>query len=184
MTLFLVKVLWNSWPTASLPPLKIPSLTSNQVEQDYLLKAVVVINASPDEIAYTLVNYNKRHLWELSCISCIALNGPGDHLQVTYRDPDGMNYTKDLKYTFSETFVNGQTVYVIHEECSGEEDSRYYELQNIPGRPGCIKVTMYAQMTQRMLKRQRKDAYMSLSSLRDFIHIEKLGGKLPITEEV
>jgi hypothetical protein len=79
-----------------------------------------VIACAPDEFAHALIDDKTRLLWDLNATS--ASKGRGDQLKVSY----SQGSEQLIKFTFADTFLNGSTTYLIHEQCEGE--SRYYEL--------------------------------------------------------
>ena len=70
-------------------------------------------------------------------------------LAVSYAifDEDGLAQTslEVLKHTFSETFLNGKTTYLIKESVNDGQETRFYEMVGVPNQMNHWRVTQYAQ---------------------------------------
>lgn len=118
-----------------------------------------------------LVDHSKRQMWDLNCIGASKIGHQGDHLKISYEKNvlgNKINSSVEVRYLFSETFLNGHTTYLIHEKA--EDAEAFYEMTPILNRPGCIKLIYYATLTPEIFKARGKDLWTSLSTLRDFIH--------------
>lgn len=85
------------------------------LKDTYDVRAMTVVQALPEEIAQVLVDHTKRMLWDLNSTQVVK-TGSGDNLRVTYEKVClGKKAVSnvELKYSFSETFMNGQTTYLI-----------------------------------------------------------------------
>jgi hypothetical protein len=65
--------------------------------------------------------------------------------------------------------MNGHTVYLISEKADDGRES-YYELTPIVNRPNFLKVTYFTTLTPELFTSRGKDLWLSLGSLRDFLH--------------
>jgi len=85
------------------------------LKDTYDVRAMTVVQALPEEIAQVLVDHTKRMLWDLNSTQVVK-TGSGDNLRVTYEKVClGKKAVSnvELKYSFYETFMNGQTTYLI-----------------------------------------------------------------------
>ena len=85
------------------------------LKDTYEIRAMTVVQALPEEIAQVLVDHTKRMLWDLNSTQVVK-TGSGDNLLVSYEKVclgKNAGSNLELKYSFSETFMNGQTTYLI-----------------------------------------------------------------------
>ncbi len=75
-----------------------------------------------------------------------------------------------LKHSFSETFMNGRTTYLIKEVINDGQEKRYYEITNVPNKPQVVKITLFALLSPRLLRTRGRDIYRSLGALRSYVH--------------
>ena len=78
---------------------------------------MTVVQALPEEIAQILVDHSKRMLWDLNSTQAVKAGGSGDNMRVTYEKvclgKKAAVTNVEVRYSFSETFMNGHTTYLI-----------------------------------------------------------------------
>lgn len=103
-------------------------------------------------------------------------------LAVSYAifDENGLAQTslEVLRHTFSETFLNGKTTYLIKESVNEGQETRFYEMVGVPNQMNHWKVTLYAQLSPRILRTRGRYLFRSLGSLRNYIHSTHCSTKL------
>ncbi len=86
----------------------------------------------------------------------------GDQLDISYsmKENGELHSTlEQLKFSYAETFINGQTTYIIKELVNDGLETRYYAIQNLLNTPGAIKVTFFCQMTSRVMRTRGENLY-------------------------
>ena len=131
------------------------------LKDTFEIRAMTVVQSSPEEIAQVLVDQSKRMQWDIYCMQ-VSKSCQGDNLKITYERSIFGKRTESnvqLKYSFAETFMNGHTTYLIHEKDEGGADS-YYELAPIVNRPNAIKVTYFTTLTPENYQARGKQVWL------------------------
>jgi hypothetical protein len=146
------------------------TLNHHQHENEWI-KASTTIQGLADDIAKIITDERRRHMWDINTQHVQKRDDGSIAVSYIFTDTNGQLQTslEVLKHTFSETFINGTTTFIIKETVNEGQETRFYELVPLHGKQSILKVTLYSQLSPRILRTRGRSLYRSLCSLRTYV---------------